>query len=96
VISEACFLARGIDGGADALVQLLSRGNVAAPFCLAAELSTVARLLARYQSVPMSLADDCLVRMSEQYADSTVFTLDRHFRVYRKSGRTLIPMLMPE
>jgi uncharacterized protein len=96
VISEACFLLRGIDRGTDALMQLLSRGVVATPFCLADELSPVARLLARYRSIPMSLANACLVRMSEQYADSTVFTLDRHFRIYRKSGRTLIPTLMPE
>jgi hypothetical protein len=34
--------------------------------------------------------------MSEQYAGSTVLTLDRHFHVYRKNGRLVIPILMPE
>jgi predicted nucleic acid-binding protein len=96
VISEACFLLRGIDGGVDALMQLLSRGVVTTPFCLADDLPTVSRLLTRYRSTPMSLADACLVRMAEQYADSSVFTLDRHFRIYRKNGRLVIPTLMPE
>jgi predicted nucleic acid-binding protein len=59
------------------------------------ELPNVARLLARYRSVPMSLADACLVRMAEQHAASVVLTLDRHFTVYRKSGRLAIPTLMP-
>jgi predicted nucleic acid-binding protein len=77
-------------------MQLLSRGIVMAPFCLADELASIARLLTRYRSTPMSLADACLVRMAEQYADGTVLTLDRHFRIYRKSGRLVIPTLMPE
>jgi hypothetical protein len=29
-------------------------------------------------------------------ANSTVVTLDRHFRIYRKNGRLVIPTLMPE
>jgi uncharacterized protein len=95
-ISEACFLLRGVHGGVEALIQLLSRGIVTTPFCLADELASIARLLVRYRSIPMSLADACLVRMAEQYADGTVFSLDDHFRIYRKNGRLVIPTLMPE
>ncbi len=43
----------------------------------------------------MSLADACLVCMAEVHPESTVFTTDRHFRIYRKHGRTVIPVLMP-
>ena len=32
--------------------------------------------MSRYQSVPMSLAYGCLVRMSELYAASEILTLD--------------------
>jgi len=77
-------------------MQLLSRSIVTTPFCLAVELASIARLLTRYRSIPISLADACLVRMAEQYADGTVFTLDHHFRIYRKNGRLVIPTLMPE
>jgi len=95
VLSEACFLLRDIHGGMDALMQLVKRGVLAVGFHLDDELPNVIRLLARYQSVPMSLADACLVRMAEQRASSVVLTLDRHFTLYRKSGRLVIPTLMP-
>ena len=52
-------------------------------------------LLRKYADVPMSVADACLVRMAEVTAHSTVLTLDRGFRVYRKHGRQVIPLLMP-
>ncbi len=95
VLSEACFLLGDIHGGMDALMQLVKRGVLAVGFHLDDELPSVMRLLARYRSVPMSLADACLVRMAEQHASSVVLTLDRHFTVYRKSGRLVIPTLMP-
>jgi predicted nucleic acid-binding protein len=44
----------------------------------------------------MSLADACLVRLSELHRDSTVFTLDSDFRIYRRHGNKVIPVLMPE
>lgn len=43
----------------------------------------------------MSLVDACLVRMAEQHAQSKVFTLDQDFRIYRKHGRQVIPLLIP-
>jgi predicted nucleic acid-binding protein len=49
----------------------------------------------KYRDVPMSLADACLVRMSEVYSNGTVFTLDSDFRVYRRNGRQAIPLLSP-
>ena len=54
------------------------------------------KLMMRYASVPMSLADACLVRMSEIYLDCHVFTLDSDFRVYRRNGRQVIPTIAPE
>jgi hypothetical protein len=43
----------------------------------------------------MSLADACLVRVSELHAGGVVFTRDADFRVYRRHGDTVIPALMP-
>jgi predicted nucleic acid-binding protein len=95
VITEAAFLLRGFHGGLIALMELLERGHLITPFHLADELPVVTRLLKRYASVPMSLADACLVRMAEQHTTSPILTLDTHFRIYRKSGRAVIPVLMP-
>jgi predicted nucleic acid-binding protein len=96
VLAEACFLLRRSSGGSQAVMQLLARGIVAAPFRLEEESSAVAKLLFRYASVPMSLADACLVRMAEQYPTGIMMTLDRDFRVYRKLGRQVIPVKMPD
>jgi hypothetical protein len=44
----------------------------------------------------MSLADACLVRLSEMHSNSIVFTLDADFRVYRRHGNKVISTLMPD
>ncbi|HNG34544.1 MAG TPA: pilus assembly protein, partial [Blastocatellia bacterium] len=56
----------------------------------------VSKLLEKYADVPMSFADACLVRMSELYPDSAVFTLDSDFKIYRRNGRQAIPLIFPE
>lgn len=96
VISEACFLLRHIPHAPDALLELVRRKLVAVPFQLDPEIATIKKLMMRYANVPMSLADACLVRMSEQYAGSVVLTLDRDFRIYRRLGRQVIPVITPE
>ena len=52
--------------------------------------------MVKYANVPMSFADACLVRISELYANSAVLTLDSDFRIYRKHGNQVIPVIMPE
>jgi len=44
----------------------------------------------------MSLADACLVRMSEIYSNSVVFTLDSDFRIYRKNKKQMINLIIPD
>lgn len=95
VLSEACFLLRNSRGGGEAVLKLVERGLVRLPFRLEAQGPPVRRLLSRFSNVPMSLADACLVRMSEEFSDSVVLTLDRDFKVYRKHGRNVIPTRMP-
>jgi predicted nucleic acid-binding protein len=46
--------------------------------------------------VTMSLADACLVRMTELAENPTVLTLDRDFRIYRRHSRQVIPVVAPE
>ena len=61
----------------------------------AGRLEAFEELLRRYRNVPMSLADACLVRLSELYGDCAVLTLDSDFRIYRRHGRQVIPVLAP-
>jgi predicted nucleic acid-binding protein len=95
VISEACFLVRQLVAGPDAVLDLVARGIVAIDFRLASELGPVRKLMAKYATVPMSLADACLVRMTELDMRSTVLTLDEDFRVYRRHGRQAVPAILP-
>jgi len=96
VLSEACFLVRHLHNGPRQVLELVERGVVSVPFRLADEASSVARLLVRYTSVPISLADACLVRMSEQHSASVLLTVDPDFRVYRRHGRHVIETIMPD
>ncbi len=95
MISEACFLVRSLPDGPQTVINLLQQGVVAIPFRIDEETKRLAGLLARYASVPMSLADACLVRLAEQQAQSVVMTLDSDFRIYRKHGRQVVPTVMP-
>jgi predicted nucleic acid-binding protein len=94
VLSEAFHLlgARGRPG----LDALLRRGAVVSTFTLADQLDRVLRLMQKYADTPMSLADACLVRMSETLADPVVLTTDADFRVYRRHGRQVVPCLAPD
>jgi uncharacterized protein len=95
VLSEACFLLGQTPGGAQAVMQLLHRQIVEISFSLREEATHIGQLMKKYDNVPMSLADACLVRMSETHADSQVLTLDEDFRIYRKERRQQIPLLIP-
>lgn len=95
VLAETCFLMRHLPGGSQAVLELVNRGVIQSTFNLEQEVQPLMKLIKRYADVPMSLADACLVRMAEQHAQSKVFTLDQDFRIYRKHGRQVIPLLMP-
>ena len=93
VLSEVCFLLRDIEGGQAAVLELLRRGVLHLPFRIDEHVNQITWLLRKYSDVPMSLADACLVRISELHADSPVLTLDDDFRIYRKNKRQAIAIL---
>lgn len=95
VISEACFLLQSVYRGEEGVLILVETGILQLPFRLSKESAAIKALLTRYQSVPMSLADACLVRMSEQFSESSVLTLDSDFMIYRKHKNQALPVIMP-
>jgi predicted nucleic acid-binding protein len=92
-VSEAFYLLG--TRGAPALATLLRRRAVLAAFALDADLDAVLRIMDKYASVPASLADASLVRMTETLAEPVLLTTDRDFRVYRRLGRQTIPAVLP-
>ena len=86
VITEACFLLQNLQNGESSILRLLETNVIQ---------NAIDRLMQRYQSVPMSLADACLVRMLELYPNSSILTLDQDFYIYRKQGNQSIDVMMP-
>jgi len=74
---------------------MLRRGAFRLTFNLEDEIEPVATLMEKYSDVPMSLADACLVRMTETVSNPLVITTDSDFRIYRRHSRKIIPCLLP-
>jgi predicted nucleic acid-binding protein len=95
VLTEACYLAPRACKPAEEPLLLMERGVLRLAFDLGEDFRVVSSLMKRYANVPMSLADACLVRMSEVVGDGVVLTLDADFRIYRRHKRQRIPLLIP-
>jgi len=93
VLSEAFHLL-GVPGGSG-LSALLRRRAVVVAFDLDNDLQPVLTLMQKYANVPMSLADACLVRMTETRADPVILTTDTDFRIYRRHSRQVVPCVLP-
>ena len=94
VLSESFHLLGG--RGTASLAALLRRHALLVTFELARNVEPVVKLIEKYPDVPMSLADACLVRMTETLADPIVLTTDEDFRVYRRHNRQVVPCVTPE
>ena len=95
VLTEAAFLLKREGGDTDALFALLERGVIRIALSVQEEQADLRALMRRHRNRPMSLADACLVRLSEIHTAAEVFTLDKDFRIYRRNGNRVIPVRMP-
>jgi len=95
VLSESCFLLQDISGGQDAIMELIARRIMRIDFRVAHEIDSLRVLMKKFSDVPMSLADACLVRMTELDPHGVVLTLDSGFRVYRRNRRQVVPTISP-
>lgn len=95
VLTEAAFLLKREGVDPDPLFELLERGVLRVGLEVEDQLADLRALMRRYRDRPMSLADACLVRLAELHSGGTVFTLDGDFRIYRRHGNKVIPVLMP-
>ena len=70
--------------------------SVLVAFDLAQDLESVLKLMQKYEDIPMSIADACLVRMTETLPDLVILTTDADFRVYRRHSRHVVPCVTPD
>jgi predicted nucleic acid-binding protein len=73
VIVESYFLLKNTYGAVDLIFSLLRTKQIAIPFSLSSEMAEIEALMKRYENVPMSVADACLVRMSELIPGSVIW-----------------------
>ena len=95
VLSEAIYLLQSDGLHPDNILNLVDSGIIVLDFVMEDHRADVFRLMRKYADAKMSLADACLVRMTELVDNCRVFTTDRDFLVYRRRGRHLIPVLAP-
>jgi predicted nucleic acid-binding protein len=96
VLTEPAFLLKCEGVGTDPLFALLERGVIRVAVEIEDQAADLRMLMRRYRDRPMSLADACLVRLSELHKDAVIFTLHDDFLIYRRHGNKVIPVLMPE
>ncbi|MSR65616.1 MAG: type II toxin-antitoxin system VapC family toxin [Verrucomicrobiae bacterium] len=95
VLSEACHVANRLGGDAIKVMELMEKKVLEVAFTMEDHIPELLALMRRYRDVPMSLADACLVRMSELHRRCHVMTTDSDFRLYRRNARQVIPLLAP-
>lgn len=81
--------------GAPALADLLRRSAVVAAFDLGTNLEAVLKFMRKYAEASTSLADACLVRMTEILPAPIILTTDSDFHIYRRHGRQVVPCVTP-
>jgi predicted nucleic acid-binding protein len=94
-VTEAMHLTARYEGANDAVWGLLESTAIAVARLDEDDVPRLRALMAKYDDLPMDLADAAIVRVAERERIRTVFTVDRRdFQVYRPSriGRfTIVP-----
>ncbi len=52
-------------------------------------------LLEKYEDAPMSVADACVVRLTEVLPEVLVLTTNADFKIYRRHSRKVSPCILP-
>lgn len=96
VVAEVLFLCtrNRLDPGP--LYALLLSGSLRVVPALAEKPQLLVRLLQRYASVPMSVADACLLWLHDELPRSVVLTCDSDFRIYRRNRNRAVEALVPD
>jgi len=93
VLTEAAHLLRS----SEKLLEAVQRGLLVSKFDTQKAAPRLQDLTRRYADRRMDFAHACLVYMSEQTRNCKIITIDREdFMVYRRHGREVIPLLLPD
>lgn len=96
VVAEVSFLCARNRLSAKPLHALVAGESLRVAPVLSEHPAAVVKLLQRYASVPMSVADACLVWLHDEVPRSVVLTCDSDFRIYRRSRNRSVEALAPD
>lgn len=96
VLAEVAFILGRVGGDPQATLELVEKGVLRVALSIQDQAGPLRALMRRYRNIPMSLADACLVRLTELVDDAAILTLDADFRVYRRHRRLVIPLIAPD
>lgn len=95
VISETFYLLATESDAPRRLRTMLQTGALRIVAFPEEDWDHVLELMIRYHDLPMSVADGCLVCLSERFPRAHVATCDSDFQIYRRHRNQIIPLLMP-
>ena len=83
VITESCYLLRGLPGAPEAVIENVVAGIFQLPFQLSREAAAVKQVLRKFRDRGIDLADACLIRLADEFETADILTLDKDFQIYR-------------
>ena len=83
-------------GTSEPLLEMLQIGDLELAFALEKNTDEVLAFAKKYRDQRIDLADACVIRMTELFDDSVVYTVDKKdFSVYRRKGKRPIRCVFP-
>jgi uncharacterized protein len=79
----------------ETLIGYLDKDLIRVHFRYVDHAQSVKDILTRYNNLPASFADACLVCMYETTRSARIFTLDTHFNIYRTSKGKSLSLISP-
>jgi predicted nucleic acid-binding protein len=94
-VAEAMYLLHRNFGfpAQEALWNMIDNGRVSLSALENRDVINMRDLMRLYRDTPMDLADASLVAVAERLKTKRIFTLDRHFHVYRFKGKHAFEVL---
>lgn len=91
-LTEAMHLLGATRRGQEALCDMVEDGAVDLLAVGRDDMGRMKELMRQYRDLPMDIADAALVRVAERDGLKRIFSLDKHFRVYRlpRRGRFIV------
>ena len=97
VITEIVFLMLRQGQKAEIILDFVGKGDIIVKPLLTnkSHQQRIRQIIQNYHNLPASFADACLVTLAETMNDSSIFTLDNDFTIYRNRKGNPLSLIKP-